>query len=148
MTQRELGTADSNQNSLDSSLSVSVISSPTLTYRIPASVIRLSLDMCPLFSYQLSTQRTTRMSVGSLSDEEPAVDVSPIINKVASIVFLGRSAGLSTALHFVEAGYTSIVAFERDEKIPSQHSVAANLKKVVRAEDEDSFYTDSVLLIS
>lgn len=64
-------------------------------------------------------------------------------------MILGSSAfGLSTALHFAEASYTDIAAFERDEKLPSQHSAAADLNKVVRAEDEDSFCTDSVLLIS
>ncbi|KAH8734046.1 hypothetical protein BGZ61DRAFT_344812 [Ilyonectria robusta] len=66
------------------------------------------------------------------------------MNKVASIVFLGRSAlGLSTALRLAEAGYTNIAAFERDKKVHSRHSAAADLNKVVRAEDQDIFCTYS-----
>ncbi|KAH6892955.1 FAD dependent oxidoreductase [Thelonectria olida] len=68
------------------------------------------------------------------------------MDKTAPIAILGGGAfGLSTALHFVEQGYTNITVFERDERIPSQYSAAADLNKIVRAEYEDSFYTDLVL---
>ncbi|KAH7136404.1 FAD dependent oxidoreductase [Dactylonectria macrodidyma] len=68
------------------------------------------------------------------------------MDKSAPIAILGGGAfGLSTALHFVEAGYTNITVFERDERIPSRYSAAADLNKIVRAEYEDSFYTDLVL---
>ncbi|CAM1507803.1 Fc.00g046510.m01.CDS01 [Cosmosporella sp. VM-42] len=68
------------------------------------------------------------------------------MDKTAPIAILGAGAwGLSTALHFIEAGYTNITVFERDERIPSQYSAAYDLNKIIRAEYEDSFYTDLVL---
>ena len=69
------------------------------------------------------------------------------MDKTAPIAILGAGAwGLSTALHFIEAGYTNITVFERDERIPSQYSAAYDLNKIIRAEYEDSFYTDLVLV--
>ncbi|KIW37728.1 uncharacterized protein PV06_10359 [Exophiala oligosperma] len=53
--------------------------------------------------------------------------------------------GLSTALHLHRAGYTDITIFERAESIPSQYSAAYDLNKIVRAEYENTFYTDLAL---
>lgn len=69
------------------------------------------------------------------------------MDKSAPVAILGGGAwGLSTALHLVEAGHTNITVFERDERIPSQYSAAADLNKIIRAEYEDGFYTDLVLV--
>lgn len=62
------------------------------------------------------------------------------------IFILGAGAfGLSTALHLVRAGYTNITVFERAESVPSPYSAADDLNKIVRAEYENSFYTDLAL---
>lgn len=71
------------------------------------------------------------------------------MDKAAPIAILGAGAfGLSTALHLVEAGYTNITIFDRDDKVPSQYSAAFDLNKIIRAEYEDPFYTDLVLVSS
>lgn len=71
------------------------------------------------------------------------------MDKAAPIAILGAGAfGLSTALHLVEAGYTNITVFDRDGKVPSQYSAAFDLNKIIRAEYEDPFYTDLVLVSS
>jgi sarcosine oxidase / L-pipecolate oxidase len=70
-------------------------------------------------------------------------------NKQAPIAILGSGAwGLSTALHLNHSGYTDITVFERAEEIPSQCSAAYDLNKIVRAEYEDSFYTELALVSS
>jgi sarcosine oxidase/L-pipecolate oxidase len=53
----------------------------------------------------------------------------------------GGAWGLSTALHLRNAGYKDINVFERSASIPSKHSAAYDLNKIVRAEYEDEFYT-------
>ena len=53
---------------------------------------------------------------------------------------------MSTAYHLNKAGYTNITIFERSEVIPSPYSAAYDLNKIVRAEYEDSFYTELALV--
>ncbi|KAL8662024.1 MAG: hypothetical protein Q9202_005078 [Teloschistes flavicans] len=66
--------------------------------------------------------------------------------KQSPVLILGGGAwGLSTALHMVNSGYTDITVIERAEQIPSRYSAAWDLNKIVRAEYEDSFYTDLAL---
>ena len=63
------------------------------------------------------------------------------------ISILGGGAwGLSTALHLHRQGYTDITVFDRAEQIPSPHSAAFDLNKIVRAEYEDPFYTERALV--
>lgn len=69
------------------------------------------------------------------------------MDKTKPVAILGGGTfGLSTALHLAESGYTSITVFERDETIPSQYSAGNDLNKIVRAEYEEDFYTDLVLV--
>ncbi|KAK4498343.1 hypothetical protein PRZ48_011001 [Zasmidium cellare] len=64
------------------------------------------------------------------------------ISKDTPISILGSGAwGLSTAIHLLEAGHTSITVYERSSEIPSPYSAAYDLNKIVRAEYEDPFYT-------
>lgn len=63
------------------------------------------------------------------------------INIVGAGVF-----GLSTAYHLAKEGYTSIFVFESDNDVPSKFSAAFDLNKIVRAEYEDSFYTELALV--
>ena len=67
--------------------------------------------------------------------------------KAAPILIVGAGAwGLSTALHLHQAGYTDITVFDRADAIPSPHSAAYDLNKIVRAEYEDPFYTELALV--
>lgn len=69
------------------------------------------------------------------------------MQKESPINILGGGAwGLSTAYHLNKAGYTNITIFERSEVIPSPYSAAYDLNKIVRAEYEDSFYTELALV--
>lgn len=68
-------------------------------------------------------------------------------HKDQPIFILGAGAwGLSTAFHLNKAGYQNITVFEAAESIPSQYSAGYDLNKIVRAEYEDSFYTDLALV--
>lgn len=65
------------------------------------------------------------------------------------VLILGGGAwGLSTALHMIDSGYSDITVIERAEQIPSRYSAAWDLNKIVRAEYEDSFYTELALVSS
>jgi sarcosine oxidase / L-pipecolate oxidase len=65
------------------------------------------------------------------------------IRKSEHIIIVGGGAfGLSTALELTKNGYTNISIFEQDEQIPSRHSAANDLNKIVRAEYDDPFYTE------
>ncbi len=69
------------------------------------------------------------------------------ISKSDPIAIIGAGAfGLSTALELSNKGYTNITVFERDEEIPSRWSAANDLNKIVRAEYEDEFYTNLVVV--
>ncbi|EJP61737.1 sarcosine oxidase [Beauveria bassiana ARSEF 2860] len=57
----------------------------------------------------------------------------------------GGAFGLSTALYLAEAGYQDVTVLERDLQIPPRYSAANDLNKIVRAEYEDSFYTELTL---
>jgi sarcosine oxidase / L-pipecolate oxidase len=73
--------------------------------------------------------------------------MSRMLNKDANIAIVGAGAwGLSTALHLHRAGFTKITLFDRAESIPSPYSAAYDLNKIVRAEYEDSFYTELALV--
>ncbi|KAL2834267.1 FAD dependent oxidoreductase [Aspergillus cavernicola] len=66
-----------------------------------------------------------------------------MVSKNSPIIIVGGGAfGLSTALHLSQNGYTDITIFEQDTQIPPRYSAANDLNKIVRAEYEDSFYTD------
>lgn len=66
--------------------------------------------------------------------------------KAGPTFILGAGAWrLSTAFHLEQAGYQNITVFEAAETIPSQYSAGSNLNKIVRAEYEDSFYTELAL---
>lgn len=66
--------------------------------------------------------------------------------KDSPIAIAGSGAwGLSTALHFLNDGYTNITVLDRAESIPSPYSAACDLNKIVRPEYEDSFYTNLAL---
>jgi sarcosine oxidase/L-pipecolate oxidase len=70
-----------------------------------------------------------------------------MVEKDAPIAILGAGAwGLSTALHLNTAGYTNITVFDHSQTIPSQHSAAWDLNKIVRAEYEDPFYAKLALV--
>ena len=58
------------------------------------------------------------------------------------IIVGGGAFGLSTALELSLRGYTDITVLEQDDQIPSRHSAANDLNKIMRAEYEDPFYTD------
>ncbi|PMB72284.1 L-pipecolate oxidase [Beauveria bassiana] len=63
-----------------------------------------------------------------------------------TILIIGGGAfGLSTALYLAEAGYQDVTVLERDLQIPPRYSAANDLNKIVRAEYEDSFYTELTL---
>lgn len=67
--------------------------------------------------------------------------------KERSVIIIGGGAfGLSTALHLSEAGYNDITILERDTQIPPRYSAANDLNKIVRAEYEDTFYTQLTLV--
>jgi sarcosine oxidase/L-pipecolate oxidase len=69
------------------------------------------------------------------------------MSKSELIAVIGGGAwGLSTALHLYQNGYTNITVFETADSIPSQYSAAYDINKIVRAEYEDSFYTDLALV--
>jgi sarcosine oxidase / L-pipecolate oxidase len=60
-----------------------------------------------------------------------------IMSKESRIAIVGGGAwGLSTALHLHQAGYSNVVIYERAETIPSSHSAANDLNKIIRAEYE------------
>ncbi|KPM41164.1 hypothetical protein AK830_g5424 [Neonectria ditissima] len=61
------------------------------------------------------------------------------------LVVGGGAFGLSTVLHLLDAGFTDITVFDKDDEIPSRFSAANDLNKIVRAEYEDPFYTDLTL---
>ncbi|KAH0159607.1 oxygen oxidoreductase, partial [Aureobasidium melanogenum] len=68
------------------------------------------------------------------------------MSKPEPIAIVGGGAwGLSTALHLHRAGYTNITVFETADSIPSRYSAAYDINKIVRAEYEESFYTDLAL---
>ena len=69
------------------------------------------------------------------------------MSKPEPIAIVGGGAwGLSTALHLHRAGYTNITVFETADSIPSRYSAAYDINKIVRAEYEESFYTDLALV--
>ncbi|KAI5271265.1 oxygen oxidoreductase [Aureobasidium subglaciale] len=69
------------------------------------------------------------------------------MSKSEPIAIVGGGAwGLSSALHLHQSGYTNITIFETADSIPSRYSAAYDLNKIVRAEYEESFYTDLALL--
>jgi sarcosine oxidase/L-pipecolate oxidase len=69
------------------------------------------------------------------------------MSKSELIAIVGGGAwGLSTALHLHKSGYTNITVFETADLIPSRYSAAYDINKIVRAEYEDSFYTDLALV--
>jgi sarcosine oxidase/L-pipecolate oxidase len=69
------------------------------------------------------------------------------MSKSEPIAIVGGGAwGLSTALHLHQSGYTNITVFETADSIPSRYSAAYDINKIVRAEYEDSFYTDLALV--
>ena len=71
------------------------------------------------------------------------------MSKSEPIVIVGGGAwGLSTALHLRQSGYTDITVFETADSIPSRYSAAYDINKIVRAEYEESFYTDLALVSS
>ncbi|KAJ2896096.1 fad dependent oxidoreductase [Zalerion maritima] len=57
----------------------------------------------------------------------------------------GGTFGLSTAYHLAKSGYTHITVLEKDSLIPSEASAGNDLNKIIRAEYEDSFYTELAL---
>lgn len=66
--------------------------------------------------------------------------------KESRVIILGAGAwGLSTAMHMMREGYSDITVLDRAESIPSPHSAACDLNKIVRAEYEDPFYTQLAL---
>lgn len=70
-----------------------------------------------------------------------------MIKSDSPIVVIGAGAwGLSTALHLTNAGYTNVTVYERADKVPSPYSAAWDINKIVRAEYEDSFYTQLALV--
>jgi len=75
--------------------------------------------------------------------------MSPIqspLSKESSILIVGAGVfGLSTALHLAQDGYTNITVLDR-ENVPSLYSAGNDLNKIVRAEYEDSFYTELALV--
>lgn len=63
------------------------------------------------------------------------------------IVIVGGGAwGLSTALHLAQSGRKNITILDRADSIPSRHSAAYDINKIVRAEYEDPFYTKLALV--
>lgn len=69
------------------------------------------------------------------------------VSKTDRIIIVGSGAfGLSTALHLINAGYTDISVFDKDEEVPSRYSAANDLNKIVRAEYEDQFYKDLTMV--
>jgi sarcosine oxidase/L-pipecolate oxidase len=63
------------------------------------------------------------------------------------VAILGAGAwGLSTALHLLNSGCTSITVYDQASQIPSPYSGAYDLNKIVRAEYEDEFYTELALV--
>ena len=69
--------------------------------------------------------------------------------KDSPVLVLGGGAwGLSTTLHMLNSGYTDITVIERADQIPSRYSAAWDLNKIVRAEYEDTFYTELALVSS
>lgn len=78
-----------------------------------------------------------------------SVSTTPLMSKSEPIVIVGGGAwGLSTALHLRQSGYTDITVFETADSIPSRYSAAYDINKIVRAEYEESFYTDLALVSS
>ncbi|RDW67562.1 hypothetical protein BP6252_08958 [Coleophoma cylindrospora] len=67
-------------------------------------------------------------------------------SKDASILIVGAGVfGLSTALELAQQGYKKIKVLDRGAEIPSAYSAGCDLNKIVRAEYENSFYTDLAL---
>ncbi|CAL5868483.1 uncharacterized protein PFLUO_LOCUS2709 [Penicillium psychrofluorescens] len=65
------------------------------------------------------------------------------LQKSDPIIIVGAGAfGLSTALHLIRNGFTSVSVFDKDDQIPPRYSAANDLNKIVRAEYEDPFYTN------
>jgi len=60
--------------------------------------------------------------------------------------FLVEVPSASTALHLSQKGYTNISVFEKGHHILPRFSAASNLTKIVRAEYEDPFYTDLIIV--
>lgn len=70
-----------------------------------------------------------------------------MVAKDSNVAIVGAGAwGLSTALHLTEQGYNNITVYERADAIPSPHSAAWDLNKIVRAEYEDPFYSKLALV--
>lgn len=63
--------------------------------------------------------------------------------KEASILIVGAGTfGLSTALDLSLSGYNDITVLDRGNEIPSPYSAGCDLNKTIRAEYDDSFYTN------
>lgn len=70
-----------------------------------------------------------------------------VVPKSDAIIIVGGGAfGLSSALHLSRKGYTNISVFEKDDSVPPRSSAANDLNKIVRAEYEDSFYTNLTIV--
>ncbi|KAM3497374.1 hypothetical protein MY10362_009273 [Beauveria mimosiformis] len=69
----------------------------------------------------------------------------PDLRNKTILIIGGGAFGLSTALHLAEVGYQDVTVLERDSQIPPRSSAANDLNKIVRAEYEDSFYTELTL---
>lgn len=69
------------------------------------------------------------------------------LQKSDPIIIVGAGAfGLSTALHLIRNGFTSVSVFDKDDQIPPRYSAANDLNKIVRAEYEDPFYTNLTIV--
>lgn len=65
------------------------------------------------------------------------------VDKHAPIAIVGAGCwGLSTAYHLVKNGYDNITVFDRAAAIPSPHSAADDLNKIIRAQYDDDFWTE------
>lgn len=68
------------------------------------------------------------------------------MEKDAPILIIGAGTfGLSTAYHFVQAGFSNITVLEKSTAVPPTDSAGNDLNKIVRAEYEDPFYAELAL---